>query len=239
MHASLIVLRSRKDALANELRQVRSQCGSERKRARRVQQAAARAWKLSTELLHPTLIMYFLCDCVATPAVAFLRRSGRQRHWPPRDDQMLRRLVEDAFIEVDMDSLVQLTDVDDPLDSVAMNVALRYIQEWKIVQWGCALNSHHGVAPSTASIVRQAANVGTTFPSATFGATRTGRPDRCARMWATRFRRRWGARLGKIRVREHMPADQMQTKAPLFISFTSRHACCDFPIAAISRDGIP
>ena len=178
MHASLIVLRSRKDALANELRQVRSQCGSERKRARRVEQSAARAWKLSTELLHPTLIMYFLCDCVATPAVAFLRRSGRERHWLPRDDQVLRRLVEDAFIEVDMYSLVQLTDIDDPLDSVAMNLALRYIQEWKIVQWGCALNSHHGVAPSTASIVRQAANVGTTFPSATFGATRTGRADR-------------------------------------------------------------
>ena len=85
---------------------------------------------------------------------------------------------------------------------------------------------HQGVAPSTASILEKAQAAGHVLPKTVFARTRNGRPGSTARMWASRFRKRWGAAIGKVKQNEHIPLDVLRAKVGVVIS----HAIIPFSV---------
>ena len=139
-------------------------------------------WTLDGTLRNTVLIIYILCDFEELPIAVYLRGVGTSRRWPAMPDSGLLRLVQDCFAAADLSELVSLTAVDEPSDPIAMRVAMKTVQEWRLVRWGLDLNAN-GVAPSTCDLIRQAGDV---LPVSARRKTTTGRPARSARTWASR-----------------------------------------------------
>ena len=173
----------------------------------------ARAWTLSSFLLHASLIIYSLSGYTAGPAAKFLLNNGRQRHWPEKREEELEAMVEGLFLEFDLQALTALADVNEPSDPEAMRAALAYVEQWQLVQWTSQLNARQGVAPSTERVLREFERRRLDFPDAVRPKAVGSASDAKARMWLGAWRRRWGGRYGRIRVREHVVVSEMRSKA--------------------------
>ena len=123
-----------------------------------------------------------------------------------------RKMVEDLFLEAGVDELAGLSAPLCPTDSSAMRAAAKLSEEWKLVDWARRQNADKGVAPCTDHVLQRLADnrlaAGHAFPQ-----ERGTVADGAARMWATRFRRRWGGRFGSIAAKEDVSVDEMMSKA--------------------------
>ena len=202
-----------------ELRAALAQTGRQLKKARadqqRAQLALAREWQVSPGERRTAVIIYVLADYAAEPAAKFLAGQGRIHRWPDKPERDLCALVESLFVEAhaaDAGGLIALTDVENPSDPTAMATATGYVEEWRLYIWAKDLNVSKGVAPSTSSVLERVVATrlanGHAAPYA-IGTAAQG----ASRMWATRFRRRWGGRFGAIREHENVPLDELAAKA--------------------------
>ena len=193
------------DALAENRRQL--------KKARAAADAQARVWQLTPNLRHAALIIYVLSGYDAEPAARYLMKGAERRRWPAMLEDEVRAMVEDLFLAVDEAELAALTDATYPSDPLAMEAAAKCVEEWKLVSWARRQNTEKGVAPSTDALLQRVAasrlDAGHPDPHGR-GTTAEG----SARMWASRFIRRWGGRYGAIGASEDVPLDVMRNKAP-------------------------
>ncbi|CAJ1424620.1 unnamed protein product [Effrenium voratum] len=94
--------------------------------------------------------------------------------------------------------------------------AARYVVEHQLFGWIVEQNSEHGVAPSRDQLVEKAlCFTPSTLPSEVrraLAASFNAQP-RAQRKWLARFRARWGARLGVLKVQEVVPLEERQAKA--------------------------
>ena len=94
----------------------------------------------------------------------------------------------------------------------------RYVVEHQLFGWIVEQNSEHGVAPSRDQLVEKAlCFMPSTLPSEVrraLAASFNAQP-RAQRKWLARFRARWGARLGVLKVQEVVPLEERQAKARL------------------------
>ena len=141
-------------------------------------------WKLQGTIRNVALIIYTLCDFEELPVVVYLRGVGATRRWPSLPDGDVVKLFQDLFLSVDLGEVVALTSSGDSSDAVAMSIAMKTVREWRVVRWGLTLNAC-GVAPSTCELLRKA---DTLLPPSARTKTKTGRPTRSARTWASRCR---------------------------------------------------
>ena len=141
-------------------------------------------WKLQGTIGNVALIIYTLCDFEELPVVVYLRGVGATRRWPSLPDGDVVKLFQDLFLSVDLGEVVALTSSGDSSDAVAMSIAMKTVREWRVVRWGLTLNAC-GVAPSTCELLRKA---DTLLPPSARTKTKTGRPTRSARTWASRCR---------------------------------------------------
>ena len=74
------------------------------------EKSASRQWVLVGFLRTVVLMLMVRTGGVVDPAIAFMRRKGRQSHWPNRTDAELRRLAEDEFMAADLEELAALSD---------------------------------------------------------------------------------------------------------------------------------
>ena len=97
--------------------------------------------------------------------------------------------------------------------------ACRYVLEHRLYSWVTMQNCEFGVAPSRAQLVEQAlmfqptgapANVSRYMTSVLSG------PPRSQRKWLARFRARWGARLGVLKIEDYVSPEEMKQKALRF-----------------------
>ena len=194
----------------------------ERKRARAQSRGAAlavaRAWALPDQMRHSVLIAYVHADYEFAPATKLLAARGRQLHWPVKSEEDLVRIVEDLFLEVDDVQLAALTDLEDPLDAAAAHDAVRYVAEWRLAEWTAQLNMKKGVAPSTDALLQQFEAQRLALPESMRPAARGTSAEASARVWISAWRKRWGARYGRVKIRENVSVDDMRQKA----SFQSR-----------------
>ena len=141
-------------------------------------------WKLQGTIGNVALIIYTLCDFEELPVVVYLRGVGATRRWPSLPNGDVVKLFQDLFLSVDLGEVVALTSSGDSSDAVAMSIAMKTVREWRVVRWGLTLNAC-GVAPSTCELLRKA---DTLLPPSARTKTKTGRPTRSARTWASRCR---------------------------------------------------
>ena len=172
----------------------------------------AKFWQLGPFLKHTALIIYRFAGYTAAPACKFLMNAGRQRKWPAKADEDLEQMVEDLFLAVRLEEFDALTDQNAPSDEAAMKKALAVVEEWRLVVWAQSLNDR-GVAPSTSSVLQQLDNSCARLPDEVrprdVGVIEQAR----ARMWCWRWRSRWGARHGRVRIREDISVPEMVRKA--------------------------
>lgn len=206
-------LLGQKRALDDALSENRAELKRITRGRRDTARAAARAWQLSESMRRTALIAYALADYRVEPAVRFLIASGRQRHWPDKTEEELATLVEGHFLDVDETELAAITDMEDPADGQAMKAALPYVEQWRLAEWATRLNTDKGVAPSTEALLHQLEAQRLALPGPVRPEARGTVVDPSARVWASSFRRRWGARYGRIRIREHVPLEEMMLKA--------------------------
>jgi hypothetical protein len=199
------------------------------KKAKVAARAVACAWRLDEELRNAVLSVYVLSGYDLEPAAACLLAHGRRRRWPALTTLRARTLVEDIFLNADLAELVAVGGVCAPNESAAMRAASKVIEEWKLVAWARRQNSERGVAPTTDDVLQRLVSNrcadGHHDPQGRGTAA-----DAAARIWATRFRRRWCGRFGSITIADEPPAADMRAKAPLRcrISSSYRAVSCTY-----------
>ena len=216
--------KARREAISRQLRALTSQRRAERHRLQQVAKYNACEWTVPPQVMRAALVIYEQCGWNAEPSIQFIMRVGRANKMPSITDVEAIVLLEEAFLVNDLKELMYAADVH--VECKWMLEAKRVISEWHIVQWGSNLNMHQGVAPSTASILEKAQAAGHVLPKTVFARTRNGRPGSTARMWASRFRKRWGAAIGKVKQNEHIPLDVLRAKVGVVIS----HAIIPFSV---------
>ena len=211
-HPTMEALRKQHEDLNAALAASRRELRKTRAQARRARASDEAAWKLGSGIVHAVLIMYGLARYNVSPAVKFLAGSARKRHWPSKSDEELGVFVEDLFLQSDPAEFDALQDTEAPSDPVAMKLAVDVVQEWRLAAWTQDLNYTKGVAPRTEAVLRQLEQARQALPEAVRPAHRGDVYHPPARVWAARWRKRWGGRHGRLRVREAIPVDDMRSK---------------------------
>ena len=92
----------------------------------------------------------------------------------------------------------------------------KYVVEYKLFHWVLTQNRCHGVAPSRTQLMEKAQAF---VPSNVNSAVRSqlcklfGGNPRAQRKWLARFRKRWGVRLGVLKVQDYVPVEEKRAKA--------------------------
>ena len=216
------LLNIRKRALNAELAEVRLAARRLRSKEARRRSSFERAWLISDMDLRTSLAIYMLSSYAHEPAVAYLRRIGRQRRWPWKEDTELKSLLENEFLAASVDELSMLSEWDATIDNRVMRVAADFAWQWRLVTWTNAQNLK-GIAPPTSLVLDEWARRRAEVPSHLRPCHWGNVALASARMRALRWRRRFEGRVGGIQAQEHIPIDVMQDKALLdhVQSFTS------------------
>ena len=159
-----------------------------------------------------SLAVYVLADFAAEPVVVQLRRIAARRRWPDRTDDELIDVITDAFEAEPIDNLVALCDDDMTPDAVALATAVGVVRQWRVAAWTAEQN-RKGITPSTGAVLDKfeasRGELGAASRPKAWGDSASG----SARMRASRWRRRWGGRVGKFHVLEEVPIAVMVEKA--------------------------
>ena len=176
--------------------------------------AAKKKWVLMGPLLTTTLMIYALADCTTAPASRYLMIAARRRRWPEKEEEEVARMVEEYFLAAQPEQLAALLDPDTTSDKNALKEAVGFVEQWRLQVEVSGLNYKQGVAPSTDAVLkRYEKNVAELSPDVRPPLRGTS-DDAAARMWARRWRIRWGGKLGKIKVAEDAPSvETMKSKA--------------------------
>lgn len=186
-------------------------------RQRRMQAAANRQWKLPPDVVDTALVIYCGAEYDVRPTCNFLQRVARKRRWQVLPEEALTAVVEQLFLQVDLDRLVLLLSGTCQSDARAHATARKWISEWKLVCWIEHVNSR-GVAPSTCQLLQKAKSFGCCLPSGPREWLK-GRPGPRVRVWAARFRSRWNGRIGKVRGIEKLPTSETHSKVSMLLFF--------------------
>jgi hypothetical protein len=203
----------RRVALDAELAEARRACKKARRAERDAETAISRQWVLTQHMGRTTLTIYVLADYVVEPAVEYLRRCGRERHWPDRVKEDLEALVLDHFMQTDAAEVAELTVVEHPVDAASMREAHQCVAEWRLVEWGRQRNRVQRVAPSSDQMLQQYEESRRQVPEESRPAARGSAAESRGREWMRRLRRRWGGRHGRLRVRDEAPVQTLHDKA--------------------------
>jgi len=183
------------------------------KKEKALRERKERAWQLSTLMSHVVLITYVLCDYNTPAAVKYLAFTGRKRRWPEKTDSDLEGLVVQKFMDCNLDELWDLANKDNPKDPEAFKVAVRYIEEAKLADYVEDQNNRLGFAPPTESLLDRWRERRAMYPEA-FRPVDAGLvAEARARKFAHRWRIRWNAWHGGIRVRDELPPEETRAKA--------------------------
>jgi len=152
------------------------------------------------------------CDA----AVAFLEKRAAVHNIPAQPLEDLRLLVEDWFLETDMEAMLALDSEWDTGTSSVARFARQWLDKWNLSVWIHTQNQRLGVAPTTARVVaqRDAFRESLAAPQPS-----SGRLFSVLRkydtVWASRFRQRFRLRHMRMRIRENIPLAILRRKAVL------------------------
>jgi hypothetical protein len=198
------------------------------KRKRRLERSHA----VSEPKALPTvaLMVYVVADYNAEVAVDFLKGKGRgkQSYVVEHSQEDLVAWVETACLDTPDATLRDL--LDEPAADDAPSTAKckrrdlmqagRYVLEHALFQWTVNQNTVHGVAPSRDLLVSHARGI---IPSSLPQSVRArlssplNSSARTQRKWLRSFRRRWGARVGGLPNRKHLPQELIRSKAQTLV----------------------
>ena len=188
-------LLAQRHAIRRQLSEVTAEAAAESAAAKR----ARRVWKLTGSMRRVALTAFALADCKAGPAVKYLQTCRLVNHWPYKSAEDVAAMVEDMWLspELTLAELNALTNADNPLDANDYAEALKYVEEWRLVQWTAGWN-HRSVKPSSERLLAEAEARRQQLPPFLRPNSRGTGADARGRKWCVRFRRRWQGRVAEL-----------------------------------------
>jgi hypothetical protein len=164
------------------------------------------------------LHLYASGDYSVKGAVFYL---GQQLHAPHHKHTAnygaaeLGRMIEDWFIALEPSEIDALSHSGNPKEKRLISRAATFHSECKLRQWVAEQNILKGLAPSTGSMALHwdSVAISDNGEDELVGALRCDIMLSRNRMWAWRFRGRWGMRYMKIPSRENMSSEEIHAKA--------------------------
>ena len=205
-------LRARKRKLDSDLADVRRAEANARKARWKQSLVQSRVWCLTGRARNTALAVFMLADFAAEPVVVYLRRVGGQRRWPDRSDGELMDCINDTFSVEAAADLVNLVDYDVTHDMAALTTASDIVHQWRVALWTAEQN-RKGITPSTGAVLDEFETRRAQLPEYARAKAWGTSGEQSARQRASRWRRRWGGRIGKFQALEEVPLDAMVEKA--------------------------
>ena len=210
----LAVLKARREEVNSRLKAVSNEYQGRAKSLRRSMQRSAKDWQVPANVFSAAFVIFERCGWSLEPCEMFLEAFAKRKGWHEIEKVDFAFLLESAFLERDVNELVTLGEAHDANgDDFVIRTANKYIREWPIVEWCRLQNLSHGVAPTTAELIRKANEVAPECSCVISSRTSTGRPSAKARAWASKFRKRWNGRIGRIKIESGMDASEKRAKA--------------------------
>ena len=210
----LAVLKARREEVNSRLKAVSNEYRGRAKSLRRSMQRSAKDWQVPANVFSAAFVIFERCGWSLEPCEMFLEAFAKRKGWHEIEKVDFAFLLESAFLERDVNELVTLGEAHDANgDDFVIRTANKYIREWPIVEWCRLQNLSHGVAPTTAELIRKANEVAPECSCVISSRTSTGRPSAKARAWASKFRKRWNGRIGRIKIESGMDASEKRAKA--------------------------
>ena len=204
-------LHSRKRMIDSQLSETRRCLKRARAAQARADSLESKAWAIVGQMREIVLIAYIHADYQTEAAVVYMRSLGRQMHWPDRSDEELERLVTDLFLAADVEELVQLTSESATLHPYVMESAMSYVNQWRVASW-VTLQNCKGIAPTSQAVLNEFESARLQLPGESRTPTLGLKADASTRKRLSRWRKRFGGRIGKIRAREEISADSLRFK---------------------------
>lgn len=162
-------------------------------------------------------IIYALSAYNAAPALAYVshvlnQKRDKERWWP--DDQLIEA-IENAWLGMDVDALANILDPKDSPQMNALILAWKWYTEWQLITWISEKNYTQGVAPTTQIILEQNARYISAAPESVQPCCCLDAHTTPARVWALRWRLRWGAHHGRLPTQEPIGLQAKRDKAML------------------------
>ena len=198
-----------------QLADARRELRAEKDRKKKMKARRRAQWQLDVQTQRVALILYDLAGYSKEAAVAYLGKTAATRKWEARPLAELRNEVGELFLQADLGEYAGLVDVANPIDAVAMRAALRFWEEWSLKEWAKQANQDKGVAPRADVLLQRLEERRQRLPAAAQPRAKGSVTEPRARMWLSRWRRRWGGKHGAIRARGDLPVEDMRGKAPI------------------------
>ena len=115
------------------------------------------------------------------PASKCLSMRGVRKRWRTLRPVVLQDMLEREFIAADEHDLLKLLSAHEQRADTAAVRAHTYILDLRLTVWCRSMNSKHGVASSTADVLKKSVPRDATRTTAVYSKTRTGRPRTVAR----------------------------------------------------------
>ena len=190
-------------------------------RLKRQRAFCADGFEFSHAARHMASLLYVLAGYEAAPAVAYVAHVLRKTGQNCVADETLRHHVEAAFLDCDLDVIADVLNESGSSQPHELAKAWGWYTEWQLFSWVLSKNREHGVAPMTAIVLASHDRLRMQAP-VDFRPVPRGGPDMMqARVWAQRWRLRWGARHGNLRTVEGISVDEMRQTA--LTAYTQGH----------------
>ena len=206
----LLELNSAQIYITRDIRKI----GDNHQKRRRIAAHGGFTAREATFALH----LYDVAGCSLTSAVFYLTQQLQSKHHVNTltyDAAELGRMIEDWFLALDDVGVTALSVSDRPTVKRCIARAAKFHDEHKLRLWVAEQNVLKGLAPSTSSMALQCDSLDLDGP-VDVELARALRFDVMMsrnRMWAFRFRRRWGMTYQKIPSRDNLSNEDIHAKA--------------------------
>ena len=165
-------------------------------------------------VLAATLAVYVLSGSIIELATQYWCQERRRSACTEEDcsNQRGRKLV-DAWIDnTSLETLREATAPTTEAGILAQKKAAAFLARAGAAMWATKMIKEHGHAPSTQELRDESDRIGAA-PSATGAGTAATGTGNSVRQWGWRWRKAWGFRKGRLRVRERYDTEDLRQKA--------------------------
>ena len=202
------------------LRRAATECGRAVKaaweRAKRAERRAdPRCW--TTRRQDEALTVYVLTGGSVQAAAEYLeQRAGRGKVFDDASRRTLSEQVQEWLLARPWEELTALVEPIGPAAAARATAARRFVAERGLAAWVQEANVEKGLAPPSrqlAAVLDACARELPELPGLAAAPSAAARSVAAHRLWAHRWRKRWGVKYGKVRPRDDMTRQEMVAKA--------------------------
>ena len=162
-----------------------------------------------------TLAVYQMSGCIIDLAAQYWCRERQERGCTNEDCSLQRgRVIVQEWIDaLPLQALLDATENETPAQKKAHAAAVQFLASAGAAVWATRMIKEQGHAPSTEELWHQSARINADRAGIGAADVKAASSSRLVRQWGWRWRRVWGFRKGKLRVREHYDTEELREKA--------------------------